>query len=305
MTRKSPPRDLGASVRARLTDRARVRKENVQLVLTRYAIERLLYRLSISRYRNQFVLKGAMLFSLWAPVPYRSTGDLDLLGSGNPAPERMADIFRDVLSAKSDDGVIFNPETLQYEAARPEDDYSGVRLTLMASIAGARLPVQIDIGFGDIVTPHTHDIEYPSLLDMPPPRLSAYPCETVVAEKFQAIVELGMPNSRMKDFFDLWALSETFAFEGQILAQAIGATFERRKTELPSEAPIALTTAFADNRAKQAQWQGFVRRTAFALSPLTFSETIERVSRFVMPPARALRSKVSFAVNWRPSGPWL
>ena len=192
MNRKGRPRNIAASVRARLTQRARDRQENVQLALIRYAIERLLYRLGLSSYRGEFVLKGAMLFSLWAPTPYRSTGDLDLLGFGDPAPERIVSVFREICSlAAADDGVVFKPETIQAHAARLEEEYSGIRLTIDAEIAGARLPLQIDIGFGDIVTPGIQDIDYPSLLGMPLPHLRAYPPETVVAEKLQLLRSLG------------------------------------------------------------------------------------------------------------------
>jgi hypothetical protein len=305
VNRRAPPRNVAASVRTRLTQRARERKDNVQLALTRYAIERLLYRLGLSAHREEFVLKGAMLFSLWAPTPYRATGDLDLLGFGDPAPERMVALFREICAVPGDDGVIFKPATLRAEAARPEDETGGVRLMLDAEIAGARLPIQIDIGFGDVVTPDIQDIDYPSLLDMPKPRLRAYPAETVVAEKFQALVALGAVNSRMKDFFDLWAIAETCTFDGRTLADAIRATFERRATALPAETPIALTTAFSDAPAKQAQWRGFIRRTAIALVPDPLPEVLTCVAQFVMPPTEAARLNAVFAQRWSPGGPWI
>jgi hypothetical protein len=197
--------NLAITARARLTQRARERRENAQLVMTRYAIESLLYRLSLSPFREAFVLKGAMLFSLWAPTPYRATGDLDLLGFGDNTPAGVAEIFRQVLEVPSEDGVIFKPETLRAAAARAEDEYSGVSLDVQAELAGARLPIHVDIGYGDAITPGVLDIDYPSLLDMPMPRLKAYPPETVLAEKFQAMTALGIANSRMKDFFDIWA----------------------------------------------------------------------------------------------------
>jgi len=305
MTPKPPLKNVAASVRARLTRRASERKENVQLALTRYAIERLLYRLSVSAFHGQFVLKGAMLFSLWTPTPYRATGDLDLLGYGDAAPERIAAAFREICSLEvSDDGVIFKPETLRAERARAEDEYSGVRLTTVAEIAGARLPIQIDIGFGDAVTPGVQDIDYPSLLDMPAPRLLAYPPETVVAEKFQALVALGMLNSRMKDFFDLWAISETFSFDGVVLAEAIRATFDRRHTGIPTETPIALTSAFAEDATKQAQWQGFLRRAALDMAPGPFADLQGKAATFVLPPAEALAAGTGFERKWRAGGPW-
>jgi hypothetical protein len=188
--------------------------------------------------------------------------------------------------------------------ARAEDEYSGVRLTMVAEIAGARLPVQVDIGFGDAVTPGVQDIDYPSLLDMPAPRLRAYPPETVVAEKFQALVALGMLNSRMKDFFDLWAISETFSFDGLVLADAIRATFERRRTDVPTKSPIALTPAFAEDAAKQAQWRGFLRRTAIAMAPGPFAELQGKVATFVLPPTHALVAGKAFERKWNVGGPW-
>jgi len=305
MTPKPPLKNVGASVRARLTQRASERKENVQLALTRFAIERLLYRLSLSPHRDRFVLKGAMLFSLWTPTPYRATGDLDLLGYGDAAPERIAAVFREICGIDvEDDGVIFKPETLRAEPARVEDEYSGVRVTMTAEIAGARLPIQIDIGFGDPVTPAEQEIDYPSLLDMPAPRLRAYPPETVVAEKFQALVALGMLNSRMKDFFDLWAISETFSFDGPVLADAIAATFDRRRTAIPMDTPVALTPAFAEDAAKQAQWQGFLRRTALAMAPGPFAKMQAKVAAFVLPPAQALATGRPFEGKWVVGGPW-
>jgi len=305
MTPKPPLKNVGASVRARLTRRASSAKENVQLALTRFAIERLLYRLSLSSHRDQFVLKGAMLFSLWMPTPYRATGDLDLLGYGDAAPERNATVFREICGIDvENDGVVFKPDTLRAEPARAEDEYSGVRITMTAEIAGARLPIQIDIGFGDAVTPAVQEIDYPSLLDMPTPRLRAYPPETVVAEKFQALVALGMLNSRMKDFFDLWAISQTFSFDGPVLAKALAATFDRRRTAIPTDTPVALTPAFAEDAAKQAQWQGFLRRTAPAMAPGPFTEMQAKVAAFVLPPVQALATGRPFEGKWVVGGPW-
>jgi len=300
---KPPLKNIGASVRERLNQYARVRRENAQLVMTRYAIERLLYRLSRSPYRDQFVLKGAMLFSLWAATPYRATGDLDLLGFGENAPERLAEIFREILAfAVDDDGVVFLPETLRAAAARAADQYSGVRLDFIAEIAGARLPMHVDIGYGDAITPEAAEIDFPSLLGQPAARLKAYPPETVVAEKFQAMVELGMLNTRMKDFFDLWAIGGAFAFDGKTLTLAIQTTFERRQTAVPAQLPVALTPAFAT--AKGPQWAAFLRRTDIALAPEPFPEIQAQVAALVAPPARALAKGVAFTATWPAGGPW-
>ena len=298
------PKNIGVSVRDRLTQHARERRENAQFLMTRYAIERVLYRLSVSPYRDRFVLKGAMLFSLWAPVPYRATGDLDLLGFGENAPAAIAAVFAEILAKQvEDDGVIFRPETLRAAAAREQDEYAGVRLDFVAELAGARLLMHVDIGYGDVITPDPVDIEYPSLLGQPAPHLRAYPPETVVAEKFQAMVALNMLNSRMKDFFDLWAIAGAFAFEGEVLARAIRTTFERRETPLPNETPLALTAGFAD--AKQVQWAAFLRRTEIALAPEPLPEIQARIAELVMPPMIATTEAAPFNARWPPGGPWI
>lgn len=302
MTRP-PLKNVGASVRARLTDQARARGDNAQLLMLRFAIERLLYRLAQSAYRDQFVLKGAMLFSLWAPVPYRSTGDLDLLGQGDPAPTRMAAIFKAVCGQPvADDGLSFDAGSVKAESARDEEEYAGVRITLVATLAGAKLPIQIDIGFGDAVTPGARDIDYPSLLDFPSAALKAYPPETVVAEKLEALVSLGMRNSRMKDFFDLWVIARTFAFEGATLRQAVATTFERRQTPRPEETPLALTGAFANDAGKQAQWRAFLNRTTLALAPEPLPELVASIATFALPLLNA--SEVVVGQRWAPGGPW-
>lgn len=297
--------NIAASVRARLTNIAKAQGDVVDRVFLRYAIERLLYRLSLSAHRDQFVLKGAMLFSLWAPVPYRNTGDLDLLGVGNPAPDRMAAVFRSVCAqAVDDDGLTFDAASVRAESVRDDEDYSGVRLTLTATLAGARLPLQVDIGFGDAVTPAAIDIDYPSVLDFPKASLRAYPPETVVAEKLEALVSLGMLNSRMKDFFDLWVIAKTFAFEGPTLAQAVAATFARRGTAMPNGLPVALTGAFAADAGKQAQWRAFLNRTTITLAPEPFPDLLDAIAAFAAPLLEAEGATTLAAMHWPLGGPW-
>ena len=299
------PRNLSASVRARLTNRAKARHENVQLVLLRYAIERLLYRLSRSEYADRFVLKGAMLFNLWADVPYRATGDLDLLGYGDSTAAGLADTFKAISASDVEpDGVEFAANTVRAEPARETDEYQGVRVTLEARIAGARLPIQVDIGFGDVIVPGAQSIEYPALLEFPAPRLRAYPRESVIAEKFQAMVRFAALTSRMKDFYDIWAIATIFDFQGSVLAEAIRATFERRRTTLPRETPDALTSEFADNPTKRAQWQGFLRRTAVAMAPEPLPIVVAAIREFVMPPTAAVAKGVPFESTWPAREPW-
>lgn len=303
--RGEPPKNMGASVRARLTDKARSRGDNVQLFLLRFAIERLIYRLSQSKYSDDFILKGAMLFSLWAKVPYRSTGDLDLLGKGDPAPARIVSIFRELCSLSvGDDGLVFDADSVTAEPTRAEDEYQGVRVELNATLAGARLRIHIDVGFGDVVTPEAQTISYPTLLDFPEPKLRAYPPETVVAEKLEALVSLGMRNSRMKDFFDLWVVAKTFAFDGLVLADAISATFARRQTAIPAETPVAFTQDFANDTSKQSQWSAFLKRTSLAMAPEPLPDLLAFVAGFAMPLLEAARDGKPFAEKWPAGGSW-
>ncbi len=305
MTRP-PLKNVGASVRARLTDYARQRDENAQLVMLRFAIERLIYRLAQSGYRDHFILKGAMLFSLWASVPYRSTGDLDLLGQGDPAPDRMAGIFKALCElAAPDDGVVYDPGSVRAVSTRDDEDYPGVRITLTATIANARLPIQIDIGFGDAVTPAASEVTYPSLLDFPKAVVKAYPPETVVAEKLEALVTLGVRNTRMKDFFDLWVIAKTFTFDGTTLAAAVAATFARRQTPLAAETPFALTEAFYADPSKNAQWKAFLERTAIAIPPAPFPELVTLIATFVSPLMEATATSAMAAMTWPQGGPWV
>jgi Nucleotidyl transferase AbiEii toxin, Type IV TA system len=278
-----PTRDIGASVRARLLTLSRDKSQPFDLLLTRYAIERLLYRLSVSPHRDRFVLKGAMLMTTWFDDPHRPTRDVDLLGYGDSAPEPMLEVFRSVCAVEVDDGIVFDAVALRVELIREELDYGGLRLRTIARLAGARIAIVIDIGFGDAVEPGVEDIVLPVLLDLPAPRLRAYARETVVAEKFHAMVALGIANSRMKDFYDVWILSRTYVFEADRLSRAIAATFARRDTIVPEHTPEALTATFAANPMKQAQWKAFARDLA-AAPPLDL--VVADLAEFLMPHAR-------------------
>jgi predicted nucleotidyltransferase component of viral defense system len=256
------PRNVGASIRQRLLNLAHARGQPMDLLLTRYALERLLHRLGLSRHRERFVLKGAMLLVTWFDEPHRATRDVDLLGFGSPAQDDLLEVFREVMGMELDDGMSFDVNGLRLDAIREELKYGGSRLRTTATLAGARIPITVDVGFGDAVEPGVEDIDLPVLLDMPSPHLRAYPIETVIAEKLHAMVVLGMANSRMKDYYDVWMLVTTFELEEQRLARAIRATFARRDTAVPSEVPTGLTSAFAEDPGKQRQWQAFARNLA-------------------------------------------
>ena len=243
------PRDIGTSVRARLMNLARERGQVFDLLLTRYALERLLYRLSISNHRNRFALKGAMLVTTWFEDPHRPTRDLDLLGFGESSSDAMLAVWKEVFAIETEDGVTFDGEGLRVRPIREELEYGGVRLQTTATLARAKIYVTVDVGFGDAIEPGLEEIDFPVLLEHPVPRLRAYARETVIAEKFQAMVALGRANSRMKDFYDVWVLSKTHQFDKARLAQAIAATFKRRATEIPRTLPDDLGSWHEIHRA--------------------------------------------------------
>ncbi len=298
------PKDIGASVRARLLRLARARGEDFQLLLTRYANERLLYRLATSPHGSRFVLKGAALFTIWTGKPHRATRDVDLLGFGDPSVDHVRSVFAEVLALDvGDDGVRFDTRALDVGLIREEQEYGGVRVVLVAHLDSARVRLQIDVGFGDVITPEALAVEFPPLLEFPAPRLRAYPRETVVAEKLEAMVHLGLANSRMKDFYDLVVLSRMFEFDGELLVRAIRATFERRKTPLPSGLPIALTRAFTADAMKTTQWVAFMKKSG-AGDVSDLSSAVAAIVTFAEGPLAAAARSAPFANHWPPGGPW-
>ncbi|NVD27199.1 nucleotidyl transferase AbiEii/AbiGii toxin family protein [Parasphingorhabdus flavimaris] len=276
-------KNIGASVRARLLNIARDQNQTFNFVLNRYAIERLLYRLSQSKHADRFVLKGATLLMTWFDEPFRGTQDLDLLGYGDPDPDAVLDLFREILAIDDQDGVHFDAAAARIDRIREEVEYGGVRVRTIAEIGGAKVPVSVDIGFGDATEPGAENLDFPVMLEMSPPKLQGYARETVIAEKFQAMVALGHANTRLKDYYDIWILSQSFTFEDGRLPKAIAATFSRRETEIPAETPDGLTAAFGEDPAKQGQWEAFARDVSIDPGPL--SKVIEDLARFLMPAA--------------------
>lgn len=296
---------MARSVRQRLLNLSRLRQEEFQLTLIGYALERLLYRLSLSPHRGLFVLKGAMLFQVWSDETRRPTRDVDFLGMGEPDEKGFYPIFQELCQIEvPDDGLIFEDTSLRIEAMKEDQQYPGLRVKLHARLESARIPVQVDIGFGDAITPSPVEIDYPTLLDFQAPRLSAYPRETVIAEKFQAMIALGIANSRMKDFFDVWLLSRQFSFRGPLLCQALSATFSRRETPLPSDIPLALREEFAGDSQKQRQWLAFVGKGRLNVDGLTLPQVTRQLEIFLLPPAHAIARKQVFDLWWSAGGPW-
>jgi len=296
---------LSQSVQTRLVGHARKLGVDPNLVLARYATERLLYRLSRSRHADRFVLKGALLLLVWLGETIRPTRDADLLGIGDLSDDALAATFAEICGTEVEpDGITFDASSIRVAAIRPEDDYGGQRVTLLGRLGPARLRVQVDVGIGDAVSPEPEWLEYPSLLDLPRPRLRAYRPETAIAEKVHAMVVLGAKNSRMRDFFDVHALAMRESFDGDTLTRSLRATFERRRTEIPTELPIALTSAFTDVESKRAQWFGFMRRIRPSAATEDLGSVISLIAVFVGPALVAAARDRGYPFRWKPGGPW-
>jgi predicted nucleotidyltransferase component of viral defense system len=303
---KAEVKNLAASVRQRLANLAQAEKEDFQQMLSRYARERLLYRLSVSEYQERFILKGALLFAYWTGAPHRPTRDMDLLSHGAPEISVIENVFRDLCGLEvKPDGLIFQPETVRVERIKDEEEYEGVRLHMTALLGNARITLQVDVGFGDRVVPKPEEIDFPTLLDFPAPHLRSYTRESVVAEKFEAMVKLGMLNSRMKDFFDLWSLSQNFSFDGATLSEAIKTTFETRGTKVPNEAPVALTPEFYDDQQKNAQWKAFLNKSKLSAEGRTLPEIADALRTFLLPVSEVVAHGGIHKATWHPGGPWM
>lgn len=303
---RDEPRSIAASVRQRLMNVARAHVEPFQSMLTRYAMERMLYRLSRSAHSDRYLLKGALLFQVWSDQPYRATKDIDLLGFGAPSVQKQADLVRSLCHlAVPMDGMEFLAETVSASEIREDSIYGGVRVRLTAGLVSARIPMQIDVGFGDAITPPATVADLPVILDFPAPRLRVYPPEATIAEKLHALVVLDIGNSRMKDFFDLHTLARQFPFSAERLGAAVRATFDVRGTPLPQERPTGMTRAFSEDASKKAQWSAFLRRQHLTAEDLTLVDAISFISGFLWPVIGAARDGGPLAGSWSAGGPWL
>jgi predicted nucleotidyltransferase component of viral defense system len=297
--------NVAASVHDRLLNRSRETGEAFDFLLQRYAAERFLYRLGQSGYRDQYILKGAMLFALWGGSVYRPTRDLDFTGYGSSNADDVTAAFRDICVTRvADDGLVFDVATLAAEPIRDETEYQGLRVRFTALLGGARIPMQIDVGFGNAIEPPPNDVQYPTLLDSAPPSVRAYPPEAVVAEKLHALVVLGERTSRMKDLYDLYTLASQFRFDGATLAGAIAATFARRKTKIDAVLPAALAPRFFSDGTRAGQWTAYLDRNRLPGAPGDFSQIGERIAGFLGPVWTTLGAGGTFAEVWRPGGPW-
>src|SRR5258708_13550153 len=295
-------KNLPASIQSRLMSIARNSQRPYDEILKYYSIERFLYRLSRSKYRDKFLLKGALLCQGWGMSKFRPTRDIDLMGYTANRIDTLVEIVREIcIHPVEADGILFNSGSVRGERIREDADYEGVRVRIQGHLGKVRLHIQIDVGFDDIVSPSPTDLKYPALLGMPSAELSGYPAETVVAEKLQAMVRLGMVNSRMKDFYDLWAMAGRFKFRGPSLQYAISQTFQHRSTAITIDVP-GLTLEFA--LGKQDQWKAFLSRSMLDDAPAELSDAIQLLHGFLIPVLNDSVEGKQFAMNWMPGGPW-
>ena len=306
LKKRQGERNLEASLQQRLRNHAKITGDDVALILIRYINERFLYRLSLSPDRDRFILRGATLFTLWNPEPHRATRDLDLMASGETSSEAIRRIITTACGIPVDpDGVSFLPETMHLETRTEGRAYQGFHLEMMATLGTARPRLEIDIAVGEAVVPPPLEIDLPVLLSMPSPRMQAYQKETTVAEKCEALVSLGLPNTRMKDFYDLWYLCRTFPFSGTLLADSLQATFTRRNTQFPGHGlPTALTTEFAGDPLKNRQWNAFLGKSHLAKQAPILSPVVACLREFLQPPLEALADNKPFARHWSPEAKW-
>jgi predicted nucleotidyltransferase component of viral defense system len=300
-------KNIASSVKQRLVNQGKQRGMEFQRILVLYGMERLLYRLSVSPFADHFILKGASLFSLWLDEPHRRTRDVDLLGKDEPDTARFAAMFATLCQLQvPEDGLRFDAGTVKAKPIREENEFGGIRVTLVALLDQARIPMQVDIGFGDATVPAPVKVAYPTLLtDFAAPQLLAYQKETTIAEKLHALVILERGNSRMKDFFDLYVLAQEFSFTMATLSAAVHDAFARRSTALPITVPDGLTQDFAQDPAKQTQWRAFLKQN---VSPprdtLALPDVIAAINGFLLPVIDAARDDYNAAKTWEPGGPW-
>ncbi len=302
-----PRKNISASVRQRLFNLAKARGVDFQRILVLYALERLLYRLSVSSFADRFILKGASLFSIWFEEPHRRTRDLDLLGKDQQDQEGFIILFRDLCDLSvEDDGMRFASETVKTKLIREQNEFGGIRVSLTAFLEHARIPLQVDIGFGDGTVPDPQEIDFPTLLEgFSSPHLLAYQKETVIAEKLHALVILERSNSRMKDFFDLYVLSQEFEFTEAQLRAAVRDVFVRRKTTIPNEIPDGLTQNFARDPAKIVQWKAFLSENVTPpRNALILAEVVAALAKFLLPLLAEADDASADGTKWQQGGPW-
>jgi hypothetical protein len=297
-------KNIAASVHQRLLNKSKESSRPFNEILQHFAIERFIYRFSKSPHADRFILKGALMFSAWTGSMSRPTMDIDLLGNIENSTDLIVTVFKDACETEvENDGIVFHKDTVTATRITEDADYKGVRILVRGNLSSIRLFLQIDIGFGDVIIPKPDRVKYPVLLDFPPPELDGYTMESTIAEKFQAMVKLGLFNSRMKDFYDIWFLSRRFDFKGKTLIEAIEKTFEKRKTPLISE-PSIFNPTFMKDDTKQAQWQGFIKKTKLIDAPTSFEDVAVGIKVFLQPVVVSMINRQTFRLFWAAPGPW-
>ena len=297
-------KNIAASIRQRLLNKARGTGRPFSELLQYFAMERFLYRLSKSSYADNFILKGALMLTVWKAPLTRPTMDIDFLGRIENSVETLVKVTREICQQEVEpDGIVFDVTNVDAERIAEDADYEGIRIRFRGSLDTARFVIQLDIGFGDIIVPSPESMNYPTILDLPTPHLRGYSKESTIAEKFEAMVKLGILNSRMKDFFDIWLMARQFDFDGTTLTEAISKTFSTRGTSIQAD-PIGLTKTFGGDTEKAAQWRGFVRKNRLADVPQNFVEVITAIATFLGPIAKNLVEGRVFMATWKAPGPW-
>lgn len=300
---KREVKNHSASVHRQLLDKAKQSSRPFNQLLQYYAAERFLYRFSQSKHRDKAVLKGAMMFIVWNAPYARATRDIDMLGILNNSMDNVTDMVKSIcVTTVPSDGLSFDPGTVKGEQIIEDGDYKGVRVKFQGFLGNARVSMQIDFGFGDIVFPKAQEIEYPTMLDMPAPKLKGYPKETVIAEKFHTMMNLGIINSRMKDFYDIWLLIQQFDFHSGSIEQAIRKTFKNRKTTITS--PIGLFERIKSEKEKDIQWKAFIRKSGLHTVPDELGDIIHQISSFMIPITDMNPKEKSRNLAWHAPGPW-
>jgi hypothetical protein len=302
---KKETKNIAASVRAKLQNRGKETNRPFAELLQYYSMERFLYRLSKSEYAEKFILKGALMFTVWDVPQRRTTLDIDFLSKSSLDPAKLEKVIREVCQVNvPDDGLFFDADTVIGERIKENADYEGVRIKFKGFLERARIPMQIDIAFGDVIYPKPGLIHYPVILDLPEPHLMGYTYESVVAEKFEAMIKLGDSNSRMKDFYDVWLLSRKFDFVGTDLSEAIRKTFKRRKTALPKKIPLFSKDIYDQNSDRQTLWKSFLKKTNTKNTLETLNEIALSIENFLASPIIAIHTGQNFTFKWKAPGPW-
>jgi len=302
---KKDIKNIKASIKARLQNKAKETNRPFSEILQYYSMERFLYRFSRSKYADKFILKGALMFTVWQVPERRTTLDIDFLARYDNKVTDIEMVMKDIcnMSVESD-GLIFDSKTVNGKKIKEDADYEGVRVKFMGFLERSRIPMQIDVGFGDIIYPKPKIIDYPVILDFPKPHLKGYPAESVVSEKFEAMVKLGLLNSRMKDFYDIWLMMRQFDFNGLELAEALKRTFEHRKTDFPKAKPLFSEEIYDEKSDRQTLWKAFLIKNDIKHAPEKLATTARAIEEFLIKPLDAINKKIEFKEEWKAPGLW-